>query len=485
MAESQEQQSVEQQPQPAAEPKTYDSQESLAQAIKSGDVSVGDYKSPEEMVNALVKPPEETPQEGQNQEVSRETPQEPVDKPVEQQAPPKEKQLFKSFGEMLKFAKEELGEEYDNAHDFIQKVKNKKEHLTRNQSALNRWREDATKNKRVADDLKKQLETLQSQLKNAQQQQKPVQQQQPQPQQEEEYTEPEVVIPDELADTKEWIEYSQKVAARDKRIFEKRMEKRLNDMEKRSSESEKKWQQRLDEEKARVRRENDERIRREAAQRQFENTIAAADRFLAKRKELNFGVPTKEMNDKYCQFASQVQYIKDQNPQYSQRDLIGDYFNDVPDAVQILQRYAVEPPEGTKQFAVLLELERIARDHNLLNNKYTDSSGKVIGGDPDFDAAYAIKKARDGADIDELNQAYSRGASETINVVNQRQGQSPELSAKDTVSDNGESQVTEEQLLTRMQQLRSNIATMNPEQVQKAQSELAAIAAKIGLVPQQ
>lgn len=491
MAESQEQQTVEQQPAPQpVELKTYESQDALTEAVKSGEVDVRQYKSPDEMVNALVKSPEETPQQEPQQDVSRETltqeapQQEPPAKAPEQK---EEKPLFKSFGEMLKFAKDELGEEYENAHDFIQKVKNKKEHLTRNQSALNRWREDATKNKQVADSLKKQLETLQSQLKDVQQkQQQPVPQRQQQVAGEDEYTEPEIPMPDDLADTKEWVDYSQKVAARDKRIFEKRMEKRLSDMEKRSSESEKKWQQRLEEEKAKVRRENDERIKREAADRMFENTVSAADKFLAKRKELDYGVPTKEMNDRYGKFVASVDYVKSQNPAYSQRDLVSDYFNGVPDAVELFNQYAIEPPEGAKQFAVLMELEKIANNHQLYTNKYTDSAGRVIGGDPDFDAAYAIKKARDGADIDELNQAHARGAEQALNVVQERQRNSgTELSARETVPHEEQPKENTEQLMQRMQLLQSQMSTMNPEQLQQAKTELASMAQKIGLVEQQ
>ena len=479
--------------QPAAtEPKLY-SPASLEAAMKSGEIDVKSIPPDryESALNDLLEPqyrpnkepapaatatevpvaapaqaPAQTEQQPQPADVSRETPN------------------FKTFGELLKHAKDEVGEEFENAYDLIRKLKNKKEHLNKNQTALERWKGDATKNKAERDALEAQMNQLKAQNKAREDaaKQRPTSQPVAKPASEAPEI-PEIPAPDELADEKEWRDYYRKVADRDRKLIETKFSTQFESLKKQQEDSEKRWQDRLVAEQRRIKEENDKRLAEEAAQKVFENTVTAADKFIQKRKELNYGKPTKQMNDEYSQFLSQVNYIKETNPRYNGRDLAADYFNGVPDAVQAIGEYAIEPPNGAKQFALVIELERIAREHNLLVNPQRDSTGRVLGGEPDFDAAYAIKKARDGADVDEINQAHARGAQQALNVVQNRVASNivaPALSASETVQ--GEEQkVTGESVIEKMQQLQVRMSTMNHEQAQQARRKLEALAAKAGL----
>jgi len=298
-------------------------------------------------------------------------------------------------------------------------------------------------------------------------------------------------MPDDLADQKEWADYYRKVSDRDRKVFEKKMESQVSDLKQKQEESEKEWQSRLEDEKSRIKAEEDARRNKEVATRQFDNVVASADKFIGRRKEFDFGdgKTVRQKNDEWQAFSGTIDYIKQQNPQFASRDLVGDFFNNVPDAVNIVQQYGVSAPEGAKKFALLIELENVARQHNLYSNRQYDSNGSAItgSGEPDFDAAYAIKKQRDGADIDELNQASARGAEQALNVVSARnasQVNAPKLSAQETVP-REDTQASQESILQRMQQLQTKMSTMTPEQAQQARLELEKIAGEAGLVLQQ
>lgn len=468
MAESQETQEAPQEP-------TKISPQEFEEKLQKGEISL-DSDDPGKLIQEMVEIPEEVSRETQEpvlaqpEEAPKEAEPTPSEPPKDEVKP--EPKFYQKIGDLLKDAKE-AGLQFENAADMIQKIKVLKEDTAKKETAVSQWSNDATKSaaeiKRLQDQIEKQKELLE------QAQRAPAPKPTEAPVQEEQYTEPEIPRPDELADPAQWADYTSKVAERSQRITEKRFEAQLKrereDRQKERQEFEQKQQQ----SKAEWEKQERERQQREAAARTQEEAMIAAEDFVKVNREFDFGdgKSVKEKNTEYLDFLQRVEYIKDRNPVLKNRDLAADYFNGVQDAVQAVDNYGITPPQGAKQFALLVELDKLAATHNLRSDS----------GRPDYKAAYAIKKQRDGVDTDELNRARASGAEEVIEVVQARQRSTQQIGAQDVVADDTPQRVSVEGLEMKMKDFQAKAATMSDSERQKARVEIDADCKALGIEP--
>jgi len=458
MAESQTIETVEQAPTP--EPETKMTPEEFSAKLESGEIDTSGT-DPQELIEKMVdfggeEAPKETSEQPQPapEEVKEEAP-EAVVAPAEEVVP------YKNIGELMADAAEALGEKIPNARALVAKAKNQKEHLHKMEGAIEKWKTDATSNAAKIAELESKL------AERAREVPAPVKQQRPPAPVDTKVPDfaadiPEIDPPGEFADATEVAKYVEKVRKRDNRIADKKMEwlvsentKALKASEARVTEANQNAQQKIETE-IRARQET------ERAERRRQESFVAAGDFVGRHKE--FGIAdVRDMNDKYTAWGNQVEYLKQQNPAFVNRDLVSDYFNGVQDAVQLLDGFAVSPPSGAKEFALVVELEKIALSHNMVDS---------VTGRPNFEEAYALKKVRDGVDIEETNSKVAKATEQVLDLVQSRQSAPQSLGASDVSSTQEERQITPEQISERMTQLGDKMSTMRPEERAKAQKEL-------------
>lgn len=489
MAESQETPQVEQapvsEPQNNETPKMTPDQFSAALARGEIDVSSND---PESVIAKYVDlgneggtpEAEPVPEEGGTPPRQQEE-EGPPDTTVPKETQKVDIPRFKTIGELLDFARKETGDSFSTAYDFIRHSKNRKEHLGRLQKAVDEWKRDALSHQSVAQAVREEMEQIKSErdaLTTKLKEFEELRQRQTQPQQKpsaDEIDEPEVQKPDELADADEWRSYYQKVAERNERIKDKKHQAEIEalrrDIEAAKVESSQKAQQTLDE----LKRAEEQRVAREAQNRRFEESVMAASDFQAKHPEFRFedGADVRAKNEEYGKWAQTLAYIADQNPAFKGRDLAGEYLAGSQDVQDLVDRYGATPPADAKKFRLMIELENLAWQHSLIVGAQYDRQGRLIAGRPNFDLALAMKKNMDGVDIDELQQARTRGADEVLNVIQDRQSAPPEIGAHEqTVV--GKQKSTTAQLQDALGDLQRRMSTMRPEDVDREMATLEA-----------
>ena len=466
MAESQTVETVEQAPTP--EPETKMTPEEFSKKLESGEIDTSGT-DPQELIEKMVdfggdEAPKETsePPTPALGEVKEEAPKE--DAPVEVVAPKEEETIvpYKNFGELMADAAEALGEKIPSARDLVVKAKNQKEHLHKMEGALEKWKTDATSNAAKIAELEAKLA---EQVKATP---APVQSKQAAPASVDstmpnfEAEIPEIDAPGEFAGPEDMAKYISKVTKRSNLIADKKIawikaesDKALKASEARVAETNRSAQETIEIELR-------ARAEAERKQRQVQEAFVAANDFVSRHKE--FGIDdVRDMNDKYTAWVSQVEYLKQRNPAYANRDIVADYFNGVSDAQQLLEGSMVTPPSGAKEFALVVELERIALNHNMVDS---------VTGRPNFEEAYALKKVRDGVDIEETNSAVAKATEQVVDLVQQRQSAPQGLGASDVVSAQEQQTVTPEQISERMAQLQDKMSTMRPDERAKAQKEI-------------
>lgn len=440
---------------------------------------------PETLIQNLVEFPTE---EKQDEPVVEARP-----KPVEQKQEHSSEPRFQTFREMLDYVKNELGESYGTAAEFVKGAKNKKEHLKGLQEALERWKTDATTNKGRVDQLVSDVQRYKAEAEAARQEAIRIAEAQkaaPQPTVEKRIEEEEPEIPkptDGFEDAAEAAAYYEKVRARDQRIIQRKMQALESTLKREKEETKAEYDRRVREEQHRIRKEEDARRQQEIQSRHYENVVTAADDFVNKFSEFKFedGKTVKDKDADYAAFVKTMQYITSQNPSFQGRNLTQDYINGVPDAVDIVSKYGVQAPVGMKQYALLVELNQICDRHDLYVGRSLDSSGIELSrtGKPDFEAAYALKKRRDGVDVDELNKARTEGAREVMNVVHERQSSVPNISASE-VSTRESEVIKPQQVMEEFAALNKVLPTLSDTEGKKRLADLEAKMAKIGIVPQ-
>jgi len=465
MAESQKEQTAEQPQQ--AEPQKKMTPEEFQAKLASGDIDTS-TTDPQTLIDEMVafEEPEDT------QEKPVETPEPSLGEVKE--GPPKEEPeapvQFKNFGELMATAKEELGDEFASARDIIVKAKNQKEHLQKMQTAVERWKNDATSADRKIAELEAKLAEKAKEVPAA-----PTAQPQPAPAKAEEPNFeaeiPEVDKPGEFADADEVAKYFDKVRKRDNLIADKKIKWLKTEQEKSVKAAESRIKEINRSAQERVETELRQRQEQERIERQRQESFVAANDFVRSHKE--FGINDVRENDqKYSEWASQVEYLKRQNPAYQNRDLVADYFNGVSDAVQLLDGYALTPPGGAKEHAMLIELERIALSHNFVDK---------TTGRPNFEEAYVLKKARDGVDLEETNERVAKAVEQTVDVIQQRQSAPQSLGASEARAKEEGPSATPEQIQTRITQLQANMSSMRPDDRIKAMGEVEELMSSLGM----
>lgn len=458
MAESQIEPKVEQ-PQ-SAEPQPKLSPEEFSAKLASGEIDTSSA-DPQELIDKMVNfgEEQETPSETPlGEEASVEKPDK--EKPKAEPEPASEPTPYKNFGELMADAAETLGEKLPSARDLVAKAKNQKEQLQNMQAALERWKTDATTNSAQIDELKSQIAELKAKTeKVATPAPTPALKSDKEPDFESEI--PEVDRPGEFADAEEVAKYFEKVRKRDQIVSDKKMKWLKAQNEKAQRDYEAKIEKANQSAQEKVELEVKMRREQEAANAQRQQTIAAATEFVTKHRELGI-TDVEDANSKYVNWLNQVEYVKRNNANYSQRNLVADYFNGVPDATQLLDSMAVTPPEGAKELALVIELQNIANQHNM-----RDSLGRL-----NFEEAYILKKARDGVDIEETNDRVAKAVEKTVDLVQQRQSAPQDLRASEVAAPDTPAAATPEQLSERMAQLQRNMSSMRPEERAKAQKEI-------------
>jgi len=468
MAESQETQTPAPET-PAVETPKVSAEEFQAQ-VSSGDIDV--TKMSQDEFLALAR---ERIQESETPELGQPEPQPTTEEPVVK-TPPEvvdEEIKFPTFGEQLKYAKEQ-GLDAKNAHDLVKQFKKTKEELAEREKAIDRWSRDAQAKAAQVERQAKQLQDLQSQveaLKKA-----PPKAEKPAPEPAPEIEEPEIPMPDELDDIQKWTTYYQQVQERNDRISERRIKSLEETMQKQISQTNASWQEKFEHEQSQRSEYEKARKENEAAARALEETIIAAEDFVNRNPEFDFGDGTSvaQKNESYTQWTSKLNYVKKQNPAYEGRDLAQDYLNGEQDVVNLVNTYGITPPVGAKQFAIIAELNAIANLHNL----------KTDIGRPDFKQAYALKKARDGVDIDEVNQARVDGTKQALEVVQSRQAAPPSITASDAAPP-PMVKTTPEALQTKMAYYQANASTMPEAERTNLMKEINAGAAELKLTVDQ
>lgn len=456
MAESQTEPIVEQEQAP--DPKM--SPEEFSKKLEAGEIDTSS-NDPEALIEQMVamESEQETPETPLGEEVKTEEPK-PEEPKAEKPAPEPASQ-YKNFGELMADATEALGEKLPSARDLVTKAKNQKEQLQNLQTALEKWKGDATNNSLEVEKLKSQIADLKEATKKVA---PPAQAPAPHVDDKEPDFEseiPEVERPGEFADADDVAKYMDKVLKRKDIIADKKMKWYKTQNEKAQREYQSKIEEANRSAQEKVEREVRTRQEQEAAEKARQNTIVAASDFVSKHKE--FGISdVNESNTKYVNWLNQVEYVKRQNPAYLQRNLASDYFNGSTDAVQLLTSYGVTPPDGAKELALLIELQDIAHRHNML-----DSSGRL-----NFEEAYILKKARDGVDIEENNDRVAKQVEKTLDIVQQRQSVPQSLGASEAAAPAENVKVTPEQVSERIAQLQDRMSTMRPDEREKAMKEV-------------
>ena len=417
----------------------------------------------------------ETQQE-QSQQPSAEQSQEPA---KQEQSPEPNAVRYRTFKDFLAAARKETGDDIKDAHDLIQRAKNKKEQLTAAQAALQRWKNDATTTKSQMDTLQQTVQTLKSQLKELEGQQKQPSQPDNRASQDTANQEPEIPELDwSEASEQEKADYLKKVRERDKKELAAQFRAELEAVKKAHEDDKKSWQQQVEENK-----------RKEAQARSHEEVVSAADDFVRRNPMFQFGdnKTVGEKEKEYISFMNDLNYLSQSDPKYRGRNLPQEYLSGNQDVQDLVNSRGLTPPEGLKQFSVLSELVQIANNHNLYTNRMRDAEGKEVPntGRPDFTAALAIKKQRDGVDLAEMQDARVKGAKEALDVVQQRQSAPPSITAREAATTQEQQKVSAEQVMSEIKQLQSRLSTMPPDQRSAAMATIEQKMASIGMQPSQ
>lgn len=399
------------------------------------------------------------------------------------QPPPSEPEQnavrYRTFKDFLAAARKETGDDIKDAHDLIQRAKNKKEQLTAAQAALQRWKNDATTTKSQMDTLQQTVQTLKSQLKEVEDQQQQSPEPSKQESQETAHQEPEIPELDwSEATEQEKADYLKKVREKDKKELAAQFKAELEAVKKSHEDDKKGWQQQVEENK-----------RKEAQARSHEELVSAADEFVRRNPMFQFGdnKTVGEKEKEYVSFMNDLNYLSQSNPKYRGRNLPQEYLSGNQDVQDLVNSRGLTPPEGLKQFSLLSELVQIANNHNLYTNRMRDAEGKDVPntGRPDFTAALAIKKQRDGVDLAEMQDARVKGAKEALDVVQQRQSAPPTITAREATTTQEQQKVSAEQVMSEIKQLQSRLSTMPPDQRSAAMATIEQKLASIGMQPSQ
>lgn len=474
--------------QPAPQEPTKVSPAEFEQMMKDGKVDLSG--NPDELIAKYVDFGEQQDAEKHQAETPPSAEQPKAEPPQKQEQPPaeqpkkepEERVRFKTFGEYLKTLSEKSGESYVDLQDAMDKYLNKKEHLGKLQTAVDTWKRDAITYRTQVEQMKAELE------KSKKAPPAPQQPAAPQPKAEQskdlEFDEPEIPEPDEFEnDPAKLREYYKKVTDRNNRIQERRLKAKLEEMTSATKAEIQAVKNEINAEKERLRKENEERMLKEASARRQHDTFNAASDFIGKRKEFEFGdgLSVVQKTEEWGEWLNTLNHIQSTNPQLRGRNLVQEYLSGNPNTVGILDQYGIKPPSGAKQYAVLLELERICLDHKLYKDTQYDSKGNMLSGRPDFEAAYAIKKNRDGADLEELQQAYARGSENVLNAVQERNAAPPEIGAHEISQVKENEKQTPEMLNQALMDLQNKMSTMTPEQVQQAHNKIMEQFASVGI----
>ena len=391
---------------------------------------------------------------------------------------------MESVKDFMKLTEETLGEKYDTPYQLLKSTKNK---LT----GLQSYREDAMKNKSLAEQRAKELADAQKVATELQERVKALETQSQQapssiPQQPAvpAFTEQAPELPPEDALPEEWKKYNADITAYfgrkseyDKKVLTHELEQKIASVSKDVAGRFKTIEQMQAEAKAKAQAEAKAEMEKKEAERAFNDTCAAANAFLEKHAELKFadGKTVAEKNTEYQQFVDQLSYLSQTEAGYQGRNLADEFVQGVPGVVDLVNRRAINVPQDLGKFLHVVELEGICRQHNFMSD-----------GKPDFEGALAYKKHLTGVSIDEKNEAYQRGVNQTLDVVSSHNEPSPAISPAEGVKESAAHvQVGEEQLLTQVTAIQSDLQNgrINEQQYEEQMKNLEVELQKINLFP--
>lgn len=375
---------------------------------------------------------------------------------------------FQTFGEALKYAKDEYGEKFENIHDVLKTAKSRKERAEEATKALERWKNDAVTKASEVEKLQKTIEDLKKNVPTSQ------------PEKQDDFSlkvpdiddEPEIPKPNEYASEDERDRYYAQVIARNKRVSDKKMNAMLELVEKKIQDQASSHKQEVDKLLEQSRQMEESVKEKDKAAKALEETFVAADDFIRKNQELAFsdGKNVEQKNEEYVRWQNDLDYIKRQNSAYEGRNLAQEYINGDPGVTQLVNSYGVREPADLKKFALLLDLDNLVHVHNLTTN----------AGRPDYDAAYALKKRKDGVDVDEINQARSEGATEVLDVIQERQAAPPQIGGSDAAQP-PPAKVTPQQLEEKLALYKKEAQAMSVSDRSKLWAEIETDMKSLGL----
>ena len=461
------------------------SAEEFNKALKEGKIDMS-RSDPENLIKELVdlepsKPAQQPEHEPQPQALGEQPTAQPKATPEAEKA---ERKFFKSIGELLEHAKTVTGEPVKDAYALIEKIAAAKKAETQLKSGLDQWQQEAVNTKAEKQRLQAELDAAKKAIENErvsreQLAKKVAQQDTPRAAvpQAADADEPEIEMPDaDTATSAEWAKYMKQIQARERRIADKRTKALEEQFKKTIFERDQEHRQEIQSTQARLEREAQEREQARKNAEYRDNVMTAAQQFVTSKNEFEFGdgQSVRQKADEYDKFLASAQHVQDSakypgNP----GSLARDYLNGEPNARAIMDRYAVRAPEGAKQFALLVDLEGIARTHNL----YED-------GRPRFDDAYALIKRRNGVDAEERSQSHADGVQAALNVVGERQATPPTIGAGEaSAAPAAQPKATLQQIEQFQKAFLAKASTMTAEQRQAEQAKLDQMLERVGIKP--
>jgi len=473
-------------PAPEAEPQKKMSAEEFAkqmpELVRSGKVPK--YANPADLIKQFVNF-DEVKSEGTPPAAPTDAPAAaPESKP---EAAP-EKRYYKSVGEMLKAFKDETGESYETADDYIKAAKRHKDEVETYKTAGKEWRADLARERAQKEELAKSIEATKQELERQKReiermrnQAKPA----PTPEKKDEIEdEPEPRKPADDAPFEQWKDYQEDIRKRDLRVSVKK-EKKLReefDSQMRNIRIESDRKTREVEERARLEVQNT--LSRDTQQRYADTVITTAEDFQTRHAEFKFA-DSKTLRQKDAEwkgFVNDVTLLQ-QSTGLTGRNLVLEAVNGSQEAISLLKQRGIEVPVDAKKYAMICELEQVCTSHNLWKDRQRDATGAEIPltGKPDFDAALAIKKMRDGVDIEERRDAVRRGADSVLNAVTDRMSAPPQISPAEA-SPAREPEGNTKQLEDMMSNYQKRASTMLPEERTKMRAQIDSTMLKMGLM---
>lgn len=240
-------------------------------------------------------------------------------------------------------------------------------------------------------------------------------------------------------------DYNDKLSKKEKREFNKRVAEMQKAFEERATT----LQTKFDELLTTRERETQERQREEESRQRrlaFDNAIMAVQRLQRENPEYKTTEPIQDVHEKYLALASDIDFIKSQNPYLQTRDLLTEYLSGNPDTKAVFDRYAVNVHPDIKTYQLMVALERDAKEHNDFDD----------GGVPDLSMALLRHKKRSGVLQQEMVNKKLEGYNEHDKIAQSISSASGNTipASEPANSESGFNALPQEQLIAEMRRIK-------------------------------